>query len=529
MAKMERCMSEKRDELRPYHLKGVIDIGSTSIRMVVAQINEDESFQILESLNQSVSIGSDTFTHGQIARSTIEECVKVLRNFSVILAEYHIDLRTAVRAVATSAVREAGNRDEFLDRVYIATQINVEVIEGAEVNRLRYLAIQPLLEQVESLRRNRLVVVEVGGGSTEMIGLEDGRVCYAHTYRMGSYRSREMMDALETTESRKHELLRAEVDSNVRRCKEGIAELRSEGSMLLMGGDARFAATQLLKEWDFSGIAEIKVTELTKLANSIMKLAVDQVVTQYMLAFEEALALGPALEIYARLAKGFGLKKVLVCGLSLRDGLIFEAAHGNVWTDVFVEQILHSAREVGRHYQLDQKHADAVSKYANAIFHALQREHQLGHRYEIILKVAAQLHDIGTFIGSSSHHKHSRYIIEQSDIFGLGDEERKIAAIVARYHRRAVPRSRHVDYAAYPREKRLIICKLSAILRVADSLDRSHNQGLGEVRIEVQKNQLIIQPGQSGEFTAEKRALAAKGSMLEQIYGLTPVLRTQRR
>ena len=113
-----------------YRLKAVIDVGSTSIRMVVAQIDEDLGIQPLDTLNQSVAIGSDTFTRGRISLSTTEDCVKVLRNFSTVLKEYNIDLHRDVRAVATSAVREARNRNEFLDRIYMATGISVEVIEG---------------------------------------------------------------------------------------------------------------------------------------------------------------------------------------------------------------------------------------------------------------------------------------------------------------------------------------------------------------------------------------------------------------
>ena len=200
-------MAEGSKDNSNYQLKAVIDIGSASIRMVIAQIHDDGTFQTLDSLNQSVAIGSDTFTRGRISRATIEECVKVLRNFSAVLGEFNINLRTDVRAVATSAVREARNRDEFLDRVYMATDINVEVIEGAEVNRLTFLGIRPVLQTNAALRQGSLLVAEVGGGSTEFLGLVDGRVAFAHTYRMGAYRLRETMDAQQGSAARRRELL----------------------------------------------------------------------------------------------------------------------------------------------------------------------------------------------------------------------------------------------------------------------------------------------------------------------------------
>jgi exopolyphosphatase/guanosine-5'-triphosphate,3'-diphosphate pyrophosphatase len=512
-----------------YRLKAVIDVGSTSIRMVVAQVDEAGGVKTLDSLSQSVAIGSDTFTGGRISRGTIEDCVKVLRNFATVLAEYQIDLRKDVRAVATSAVREARNRDEFLDRVYMAAGINVEVIEGTEVNRLSFLGIQPLLEINPLLKEGRLLVAEVGGGSTELLGLEDGRVSFAHIYRMGSYRLRESMDALHASEARQREVMELEIDAGVRQCREAVGQGPGKPSLLLMGGEARFAAKYLLDEWDESKLVQLRMADLTRLAERVLQLEVEQIVRRYHLAFEDAQTLGPALQIYLRLANAFKLKKVYVCGVTLRDGLVAEAASGKAWTEDFVEQILHSVREVGRRYHLDETHGECVTENALALFRALAAEHQLEYRYEVILTVAAQLHDIGMFINNTSHHKHSKYIIENSDIFGLGEEDIRLAALVARYHRRALPRTTHADYNALPRETRLVVSKLAAILRVADALDRSRTQSVRNVRIRLPDGQLIVEAGQAGEFAAEKRALSIKGRMFEQVYGRTVVLRSQRK
>ena len=233
-----------------YSLKAVIDVGSTSIRMAVAQIHSDGRFKTLDSLNQSVAIGSDTFTRGSISRSTIKDAVKVLSSFSTVLQEYNIDLRDGVRAVATSAVREARNRDEFLDRVYMATGINVEIIEGTEVSRLTFLGIRSLLDSNESLRSNRLLVMEVGGGSTELLGLDQGRVSFAHAYRLGSCRLRESMDLLEGSGSRRRDLLHAEIDAGVRQFHDAVGETGKGLRLLFLGGEARLAARLILGEWD---------------------------------------------------------------------------------------------------------------------------------------------------------------------------------------------------------------------------------------------------------------------------------------
>ncbi|VGO13258.1 Exopolyphosphatase [Pontiella desulfatans] len=512
-----------------YELKAVVDIGSTSIRMVVAQIHPDGTFQTLDTLNQSVAIGSDSFTRGSIARSTIEDCVKVMRSFSMVLKEYNIDLRSGVRAVATSAVREARNRDEFLDRIYMATDINVEVIEGAEVNRLTFLGIRPLLKTNASLRSGNLLVFEVGGGSTEFLGLEDGRVEFAHTYRMGAFRLRENMDAQLGSEARRLELLKMEIDVGVRQCRDAVAQESGKHVLLLMGGEARTAANVLHKERGKGSLSALKVVELARLAEKVLGMDVEKVARKYHLPFKDAQTLGTALLAYVRLAEVFGLKKVHVCDVTLRDGLLAEAALGTAWTEDFVEQILNSVREVGRRYQLDEAHAECVKGNALAIFHAMQNEHRLGYRYEVILTVAALLHDVGVFIGTSSHHKHAKYIIEYSDLFGLGEEDVALTALVARYHRGAVPRGSHPGYDSLSREQRLVVNKLAAMLRAADALDRSHTQAIRGVKVVLGEGQVILEAERPGEYAAEKRALVSKGKMFEQVYGRTVALRAKRR
>jgi exopolyphosphatase/guanosine-5'-triphosphate,3'-diphosphate pyrophosphatase len=265
------------------------------------------------------------------------------------------------------------------------------------------------------------------------------------------------------------------------------------------------------------------------LADLVLKMDPEKIVRKYHLIMEDAQTLAPALQAYVAISKTFSVKRVFICGASLRDGLLTEAATGASWSEDFVEQILHSVREVGRRYQQDQAHADCITEISRALFQALEPEHRLGYRYEVILTVAAQLHDVGMFIGSSSHHKHGQYIIENSDIFGLGEEDIKLASLVTRYHRGAAPRMNHPGYDALSREKRMVVNKLSAILRAADAFDRSHNQSVRNIKVLVKTEEVVVEVPKAGDYTAEKRALVGKGKLFEQVYGRTMVLRAGRR
>ena len=173
----------------------VIDIGTSSIRMAIAEIDSTGGVRTLETLSQAVNLGKDTFTKGSIEKATIEKCVEILKSYRQRLREYQISRDDQIRVVATSAVREATNRLAFIDRVYIATGIQVEPIDEAEVNRITYLGVAPFLNAERSLANAHTIVVEVGGGSTEVLIVRNGDVIFSHTYRLGSLRLRQTLES----------------------------------------------------------------------------------------------------------------------------------------------------------------------------------------------------------------------------------------------------------------------------------------------------------------------------------------------
>ena len=181
-----------------HHLNGsafaVIDIGTTSIRMTVAHIDKNGRAHPLEFLQQAVSLGRDTFTKGNIEKGTIGECVRSLKNFRRVLEEYGVTRDDRIRAVATTAVREAGNRDAFIDRIYIATGLRIEVLDDMDVTRLTFLSARSVLATDASLLRGQIIVCEIGGGSTEVLLLQKGNIVATHSFKLGTLRLREMLE-----------------------------------------------------------------------------------------------------------------------------------------------------------------------------------------------------------------------------------------------------------------------------------------------------------------------------------------------
>ncbi len=502
-------------------LLAVIEIGSTAIRMNVAQI-QDGNIATLETLQQSVSLGKDTFTRGSIDTRSTEECVKVLRSYRRLLNEYHIKPEQ-VRAVATSAVREASNQLAFLDRVFIATGVQVEVIDDAEASRLMYLSMQPLLRDNPSMKKEHLLVVETSGGSTEVLGLTNARISFAQTYRLGSLRIRETLNDFSAPADKLYELIGNQIRNMVAHMSEHIAQGETV-QLLFLGREIRFAVEQLMPDWDRHSPVQLRLSTLEKYSSDILSCSVDQLVRRYHISFPEAETLGPALLGYISLIRAFNLRKCWVGEVALRNGLLIEMSGEDYWSEDFSRQVVYSALELGRKYHFDEKHAEHVTHLALEILRYMKHECHFTAHDELLLRLGGLLHDIGAYVSNRSHHKHSMYLILNSDLFGLGAHDVVITALIARYHRRAMPRPNHEEYNELDRAGRITVAQLAAILRVADALDRTHTQRIRKFSISQHAGKIMIMVENVMELSFEQLALREKGKMFQQVFGKSVVL-----
>ena len=510
----------------PLRVAAVIDVGSTAIRMEVAELQADGSARVLDSLQQPVHLGKDTFTKGRILQSTLEECVKILKGYRRVMQEYGVAEASLVRAVATSAVREAANRETFLDRVYMATGINVEAIDEAEETRLTYLSIQNLLPLESSLQKGDALVVEVGGGDTELLLLRDARVSYSNTFRLGTLRMRETLDTQHAPAQRTLATYTRHIQLAVDQIKRSVPVSRAP-LLIAPSGDARFAANHLLPDWQQQPAARLEVKTFAAFAKKIATTSHDELVRKYRVTYQEAETVGPALLAYAQLAREFGVEQILVPKSSLRQGLLQELASGGLWTKAFTEQVVHSAIALGAKYAFDERHGRQAANLCLQFFRELQPEHMLSPRHELLLHVAGLVHEIGLFVNNRSHHKHSMYLIMNSDLFGLSHHDMLMIAMVARYHRRATPQPYHEGFSSLDRDDRLAVSKMAAILRVADALDRNHMQQVRDLRFTREGGDFVVWVRDVEDLTLERLALKEKGSMFEEIYGLKVVFRTE--
>jgi exopolyphosphatase/guanosine-5'-triphosphate,3'-diphosphate pyrophosphatase len=507
----------------PAYPIAVIDIGTTSIRMTIANVDAGGMAHPLEFLQQAVSLGKDTFTKGSIEKGTIEECVRCLKNFRRVLLEYGITQDDRVRAVATTAVREAQNCDAFIDRVYIATGLRVEALDDMDVARLTYLSARSLLKRDTSLSRGQIVVSEMGGGSTEMLLLAKGNIVATHSFRLGALRLREMLEKFHAPIARQRTLMESEIQRTIAQILHSIPPATIK-NMIALGSDMRFAANRLIADYNPLVPVRIPLAALEKFTEEIMALSVNECVRKYKIPFPDAETLSPALLFYCMLGRAFSLKSIIASDISMRHGILIEMTKTEPSGDDFSRQIIRSAWEIAKKYAVEESHARHVASLSAALFASLSEEHMLGPWYGLLLTVAGILHDAGMFISARSHHKHSMYLIQNSELFGLSRRDILLVALIARYHRRATPKSVHEEYADLDREGRLAVAKLAAILRVADALDRSHSQRISAIECRKEKDRFVISVPNVDDLTLEQLALQNKSDMFEDVYGMSVVV-----
>ena len=502
----------------------VIDIGTSSIRMAIAEIEASGNVHLLERVIQSVSPGKDTFSSGAIRKSTIQDCVRVLSAYREKLNEYRITSPDQIRVVATSAVREASNRLAFLDRIYSATGFLVEPISNAEISRVTYLGILPLLRSEMSLTDSTVLVTEVGGGSTEVLMLRNEDVVHSHTFRLGSLRLRETLASYQASRANARRILEIQIDRTIELIRQDLDE-SAPVELLALGGDVRFSASQLLADWHPDKVNSLPLDQLEAFADQMLNLDEDQIIHRYHLTLPDAETLGPALLTYVRMARALRLDHILVADFNLRDALLNEMTVADGWSPGFTRQVIRSAVELGRKFEFDKPHGEHVAELARQLFRELADEHRLGTRWEVILYVAALLHEVGLFLASTSYHKHSMYLISNSEIFGLSPEDVRLVALVARYHRRASPRPSHEQYRTLDRDDRVAVAQLAALLRVADSLDQSRSQRIEQLSYQRDRDRFVIRIADPGDLSLEQLALQQSGGLVEEAFGRRVLLR----
>lgn len=519
-----RTRSSRRRSLSPQPiLMGGIDIGSSALRMNIAEYLPDAEspIRIIEELSHPVATGADTFRHGHILPETLHSILHVLGNFLRLLDDYDVQHR---RAVASSAIREAANREILVDRIRHEHGLEVEILDAVEESRLAYQALLPWLRQYQG---GYTMALNIGGGSTEIMILRGEDLQLGGAKRLGT--SRLFHSAGQGGSQSRAEILETVAANIVNSSRDSYSDYNIARLLLINRLLHRAMRNDPAAERQGGTyvMPSDAVRERLRNTYSLNPLEIGRV---FNLGMVETELIIPAMLILDNFLAVTEVPEVTFTNTEMLTGLLTEM--GMTVSGVnplmsFRRQMIRSARAVGEKYNYDRAHARVVTEYSLRLFDALREMLDLEDRDRLLLELSAVLHDVGMYISEHRHHRHSAYLIKWSDIVGLNENDRILASQIAFFHRVEVPSADHPEYMALSRCDRMRVSKLAGILRMADVLDRGHRQSVQDLRAEATGDKLVLYLQMTGDMGIILDALPKKADLLEQVTGLQVILRRE--
>jgi exopolyphosphatase / guanosine-5'-triphosphate,3'-diphosphate pyrophosphatase len=506
-----------------------IDIGSNSIHQVVVETDREKPFRVLASAKEMVRLGRSAARERLLSPAAIQRAVKALHKFRAN-AEAHG--AREILTTATSAVREADNRLDFIEQVAKETGLHVELLSGIEEARMIALAVALRMPQSND---RRTLAIDIGGGSTELAVTQNSEPSVLISLKLGAVRLTEQAVKSDPISEKQLRRLRAELRAVI---AQRAPEIKAVGFDVCYGTSGTIAALEriaLHRSLRSSAgraaaakrpPASLSLAEVRSVNEELARLPLAERAKVEGLNRARAEIIIAGGQLLEALMETLGVEQLTVCDWALREGVIIAhlAKRGATVTSsasrLERDPSLRGALALAAHYRADLKHAHRVAYLAQQLFDDLRPLHQLGGEHRRLLMAAAVLHDIGYLVSHTEHNKHSAYLIEHSELTGFTDSEIAVIANVVRYHRSSLPKPKHPYYAALPLETRTIVRKLAALLRMADALDRDHEGRVRSVRVEsgaktVRLIATCTRPSETTLWRLEERA-----DLFEQEFGL---------
>ena len=503
-----------------------IDVGSNSIKLVVVDATASDSFAVLCREKEVVRLAHNTLHKGYLAQQAIERATTCLKNFKSIAEARGAE---TIVAVATASIRAARNSARFVQHVERQTGLRVEILSGIEEARLIGLAasLGCGIDGATSLN------IDIGGGSTEVSVFRNGTSRALFSVRLGAVELTERYLSTDPPKLKDLTQLREHVRSAFERPARELRNTRwhqvtgTSGTILAVGRILRSRKLRDVEESEMEAQpahAEIPLSHLSALNLKLgkMRLSERRAVPELSAQRAEIIVAGGL--ILEGAMQALKINVLRTCDWALREGAIIDhlserEEESKLPRSDFADQKMRGVDAVGRRFGYEVAHAHQVARLAEKIFEALSAtEKNLTPHHRTLMTAAALLHDIGYHIASDSHHKHSLYLIRNSELTGFSEQERAVIANIARYHRGPLPKDRHPEFAALNAADREVVSRLGGIVRLANSLDRSHENKVSDLICASDGNGLTVELQSESACENELRDAEMRRDLFEQAF-----------
>lgn len=505
-----------------------VDIGSNSTRLLVADATMQRGRVVVARLAEDrevTRLGESVFAGGEISESAITLVCGVLTRMAAVWKRHDV---MGIRVVATSATRDASNQAAFVARASEAIGAPVETISGQEEARLIHLGVQTAWPQTGK----RVLIVDVGGGSAELIASDMGRMVESFSRPLGAVRLNEVFvksdPPSETEILRLEDFIEEKLAVVVRRLggrtyDRAIATSATAAALICavnrVARPSRDAADHM----------RATAPQIRKLYRDLVGRDLAQRRKIPGIGPRRAEIVIPGAAVFLKVLESFHLPSLHYSTAGVRDGIVADLAMRGVGREL--SQLSQEQRQVvsalAKKFAVDAAHARRVASFAHAIFHELAAPFRLPPASGKLLEAACWLRDTGHYISDTSHHKHSHYLVSYADLAGFTGAERTLIALLCRYHRRALPRLAHSEFQELDAESRRVLTFLIPMIRLADALDRSRDQRIREIDCTATASEVKLRIRSEADTSLEQWALERVAPLCQRVFERRLVIEKQ--
>lgn len=506
-----------------------IDVGSYELTLKIFEFPGNNSMREIDCVSRRLDLGSDTYATGKISNEKMDELCRTLKDFWEIMRSYKVN---DYKAYGTSAIRETQNTTIVLDQIAQRTGIRMDILGNSEQRFMDYKAAASKGESFRKVIEEKTAILDIGGGSIQISLFDNDTLVSTQNLRIGVLRLQELLHHMNTRSSQREELIDEIVSAQLATYKKLYLKDREIKTIVVVddylsvwvGRKAAGAGrkNELVSLGDYEQfIQKLRTRPMTELVRML-----DIPEEAVNLTFISAC-------IMKRIMKLTGAQQIWAPGITLSDGMAYEYAQQNRLLQSehdFNQDILACAMNISKRYQGSRKRAETLENITLTIFDSMKKVHGLGKRERLYLQLAALLHDSGKYISMVNIGETSYQIIMATEMIGLSHMEREIVASVVRFN--------HSPFIYYDRIKTqgtaltegayLTVAKLTAILRIANALDRSHKQKLKGVKATLKEEQLVLMVETPEDITLERGIFDARADFFQEVFSVQPVIKQKK-
>lgn len=500
-----------------------IDVGSYELAMKIFEISSKNGLKEIDYIRHRIDLGSDTFATGKISNARVDELCRVLRDYGEIMKGYRVD---QFKAYGTSAFREMENKMIVLDQIEQRTDLNIEVLSNSEQRFLNYKSIASIGDDFNRIIEKGTAIVDIGGGSIQVSLFDKDTLMTTQNLRLGVLRLQDRLGRLNIRPEQNENMLDEIVSAQLAVFKKLYLKDRVIENIIVVDD---YISEVVGK--DVAGLEHnsVEASAMDKFLERVRTKSVQEVSRILDIPEENVPLLFISGVLINRIAKVMDAKLIWVPGVVLCDGIAYEYAERNKLIKPehdFEKDIIACAKNISKRYMGSRRRSETLEQIALTIYDSMKKVHGLGKRERLLLRIATLLHDCGKYISLVNLGECSYNIIMSTEIIGLSHVEREILANVVKYN--------HMDFEYYEamgkvgsltKKDYLTIAKLTAILKIANGLDRSHKQKFKNVKTALKDEQLIITVDASLDITLEKGLFSKRAEFFEEVYSVRPVIR----